>query len=340
MDLEERKELVLRNSEEIVQEEELEEILKNKDEPRAYVGYETSGPVHLGHWISVRKMLDIQKAGFQPVILWADLHTYLNKKGDEEWIEKMTDYWQATFEALGLEAEYTHGRSFQEKTEYFHDLLELAKETTLNRGKRSMAEIQSGESTYVSHVMYPLMQALDIVHLDLDLAVAGIDQRKVHMLARENLPKLGYEKPTCVHWPILTSLAGSGDKMSSSKKNTMFPLHADPSRIREILEDAYCPQGQVEDNPIIDIAKFFIFGADRELHVEREEEYGGDLHYEEFEEMADDFESGELHPLDLKEAVADEVIERFEPVRERFKQNPELLRPLEEIGHEKPDYLG
>jgi len=339
MDLEERKELVLRNSEEIVQEEELEEILKNKDEPRAYVGYETSGPVHLGHWISVRKMLDIQKAGFQPVILWADLHTYLNKKGDEEWIEKMTDYWQATFEALGLEAEYTHGRSFQEKTEYFHDLLELAKETTLNRGKRSMAEIQSGESTYVSHVMYPLMQALDIVHLDLDLAVAGIDQRKVHMLARENLPKLGYEKPTCVHWPILTSLAGSGDKMSSSKKNTMFPLHADPSRIREILEDAYCPQGQVEDNPIIDIAKFFIFGADRELHVEREEEYGGDLHYEEFEEMADDFESGELHPLDLKEAVADEVIERFEPVRERFKQNPELLRPLEEIGHEKPKYL-
>jgi len=339
MDLEERKQLVLRNSEEIVQEEELEEILNNKDEPRAYVGYETSGPVHLGHWISVRKMLDIQKAGFQPVILWADLHTYLNKKGEEDWIEDMTDYWQATFEALGLEAEYTHGRSFQEKTEYFHDVLELAKETTLNRGKRSMAEIQSGESTYVSHVVYPLMQALDIVHLDLDLAVAGIDQRKVHMLARENLPKLGYEKPTCVHWPILTSLAGSGDKMSSSKKNTMFPLHADPSHIKEILEDAYCPQGQVEDNPIIDIAKFFIFGADRELHVERKDEYGGDLHYETFEEMTEDFKSGELHPLDLKEAVADQVIQRFEPVREHFKNNPELLDPLEEIGHEKPDYL-
>ena len=339
MDTEERKQLVLRNSEEIVQEEELEEILEEKDEPRAYVGYETSGPVHLGHWISVRKMLDIQKAGFQPVILWADLHTYLNKKGEEDWIQDMTDYWQATFEALGLEAEYTHGRSFQEKTEYFHDVLELAKETTLNRGKRSMAEIQSGEDTYVSHVVYPLMQALDIVHLDLDLAVAGIDQRKVHMLARENLPKLGYEKPTCVHWPILTSLAGSGDKMSSSKKKTMFPLHADPSHIKEILEDAYCPQGQVEDNPIIDIAKFFIFGADKTLKVERKDEYGGDLHYEEFEELTEDFKSGELHPLDLKEAVAEQVIERFEPVREKFKENPELLRPLEEIGHEKPDYL-
>lgn len=339
MDIKERKELVLRNTEEIIQEDELEEILEEKEEPRAYVGYETSGPVHLGHWISVRKMLDIQKAGFQPVILWADLHTFLNKKGEEDWIQDMMDYWQATFDALGLDAEYVRGREFQEDTEYFHDILELSKETTLNRGKRAMAEIASGEDTYISHVVYPLMQALDIVHLDLDLAVAGIDQRKVHMLARENLPKIGYDKPTCVHWPILTSLGGSGDKMSSSKKNTMFPLHADPERIEETIEDAYCPQGQVEDNPVLEIARFFIFGADRELDIERDEEYGGDLHYSSYDELAEDFESGELHPLDLKNAVADEVVDRFEPLREKFREEPELLDPLVEIGHEKPDYV-
>ncbi|PSH02333.1 MAG: tyrosine--tRNA ligase, partial [Nanohaloarchaea archaeon QH_8_44_6] len=102
MDLEERKELVLRNTEEIIQEEELEETLREKDEPRAYIGNETSGPVHLGHWIQIRKMKDLQKAGFQPVVLFADLHTYLNKKGDEEWIQDMVEYWQATFEACGL----------------------------------------------------------------------------------------------------------------------------------------------------------------------------------------------------------------------------------------------
>ncbi|QKQ98688.1 tyrosine--tRNA ligase [Candidatus Nanohaloarchaea archaeon] len=340
MDNEKRKELVLRNSEEIIQEEELEQILEEKDEPRAYVGYETSGPVHLGHWISVRKMLDIQKAGFDPVILWADLHTFLNKKGEEDWIEDMIEYWQATFEALGLDAEYVHGRDFQEDDEYFHDLLTMMQKTTINRGERSMQhDLRDKDEVYISQITYPLMQALDIVHLDLDLAVAGIEQRKIHMLAREQLPKLGYEKPTCLHWPLLTSLAGSGDKMSSSKKNTMFPLHADPEDIRDVLEDAYCPQGEVEDNPIIQICQFFIFGADRELTVERKEEYGGDLHYETFEEMTEDFESGELHPLDLKEAVADEVIDRFEPVRERFKEEPELLEPLEEIGHEKPDYL-
>ncbi len=339
MDVEKRKELVLRNTEEIIKEEELNKTLE-KENPKCYVGYETSGPVHLGHWISVRKMLDLQKAGFQPTILWADLHTFLNKKGEEDWIESMTEYWQATFEALGLEAEYTKGRSFQESNKYFHDTLKLMQKTTINRGTRSMQhDLRDKDEVYISQITYPLMQALDIVHLDIDLAVAGIDQRKIHMMAREQLPKLGYEKPTCLHWPLLTSLAGDGDKMSSSKKNTMFPLHADPKRIRKTLEDGYCPQGQVEDNPIIQICKFFIFGADKKLEIERKEEYGGDLEYSSFEKMAEDFKSGELHPLDLKEAVAEQVIERFKPIREKFKQNPELLEPLEEIGHEKPGYL-
>lgn len=340
MDIEERKELVLRNTEEIIQEEELEEILEEKDEPRTYVGYETSGPAHLGHWISFRKLMDAQKAGFQPVVLWADLHTFLNKKGEEEWIQKMTEYWQATFEALGLDAEYVHGRDFQEKTEYFHDVLQMSSETTIPRGERSMGEVASDqESPYISQVVYPLMQALDIVYLDLDMAIGGIDQRKIHMLAREKLPKLGYDKPTCLHYPMLPSLSGSGDKMSSSKKNTMFPLHADPSRIRETVEDAYCPMGETEDNPVTEIARFFIFGADKKLEIERPEKYGGNVTYETIEELEEDFESEDLHPQDLKNAVADELIDRLEPVREKFKEEPELLEPLREIGHEDPEYL-
>lgn len=339
MNVEERKEIVLRNAEEVIEESELEEILEEKENPRAYVGYETSGPVHLGHWISVRKMLDLQEAGFQPVILWADLHTSLNHKGEDEWIQDMIDYWQATFEALGLDAEFVRGREFQEDKEYFHDLLNLSKETTLNRGKRSMAEVASGEDTYISHVVYPLMQALDIVHLDLDLALGGIEQRRIHMMARENLPKIGYEKPTCLHWPLLSSLGGDGGKMSSSKKNTMFPLHSDPERIKEVIGNAYCPQGEIEENPIIEICQYFIFGADRTLDIERPEKYGGNTTYETLEELKSDFESGELHPQDLKNGVAEQVVDVFEPVRETFKENPELLEPLEEINHEKPDYL-
>ncbi|MCJ7450402.1 MAG: tyrosine--tRNA ligase [Candidatus Nanohaloarchaeota archaeon QJJ-9] len=339
MDFERRKELVMRNTEEVVTEEEIDDILETKDSPNTYVGFETSGPVHLGHWISVRKLLDLQEAGFHVKVLWPDLHTYLNRKGDEEWIEDMIDYWQAVFEALGLDAEYVLGTSFEETKEYQRDVLRLSLETTIKRGKRSMQEVaRDYEHATVSQIIYPLMQALDIEYLDLDLAVGGIEQRKIHMLAREALPKIGYRKPTCLHHPLMTSLTG-GDKMSSSKPKTMFPLHADSETIQDRINQAYCPEGELEDNSLIEICKYHVYGADKTLKVERPEKYGGDVEYGSYEELVDAYTSGDLHPADLKSAVADFVVEQLEPVRERFRKEPELLDPLEEIGHEKPSYI-
>ena len=66
-------------------------------------------------------------------------------------------------------------------------------------------------------MVYPLMQAVDIAMLGVDVAVGGIDQRKIHMLARQGLTRLGYRAPVCVHMPILLGL--DGEKMSSSKGN-------------------------------------------------------------------------------------------------------------------------
>ena len=340
MDLEKRKELVLRNTEEVVTEEELEKILEKKENPSCYVGYETSGPIHLGTWLSIRTLLDMQKAGFDVKVLFADLHTYLNRKGEMEWIEDMIEYWKATFQALGLEADFIKGTEFQEDKEYFHDLLQMSLNTTINRGTRSMQEVARGDrdSRAISQIMYPLMQALDIEYLDLDVAVGGIEQRKIHMLARETLPKIGYDKPCCLHHPLVVSLTG-GDKMSSSKPKTMFPLHASEDTIRDRINGAYCPQGEVEGNPVLQIAKFHIFGADEKLVIERPEKYGGDITFDEYRGLEEKYSSGELHPADLKSGVAEHVVERLEPVRERFKKEPELLEPLEELGHEKPDYI-
>ncbi|MDD1757898.1 MAG: hypothetical protein LUQ22_04110, partial [Methanotrichaceae archaeon] len=64
-----RLELVIRNTEEIVKLDELRDLLEKKQNPRAYVGYETSGKVHLGHMLTVNKLLDLQKTGFDVVVL-------------------------------------------------------------------------------------------------------------------------------------------------------------------------------------------------------------------------------------------------------------------------------
>jgi tyrosyl-tRNA synthetase len=345
-----RKEIVTRNADEVVTDEELTQLLE-KPNPSVYSGYETSGPVHLGHWISVRKLKDLAKADFEPQVLWADKHTYLNKKGSgdwsreetREWIDDMGDYWQATFESLGLEdAEFIRGRDFQETEEYEKDFEDLSTGVTLERDQRALSDLGGEDNLYVSQINYPLYQALDIAHLDADLAIGGTDQRKIHMLARDKLEELGYDKPTAMHYPLLTSLQGTGEKMSSSKPNTMFPLHASEDTVSERINDSYCtPEADdlVKENPLLQITNFFIFGADETLEIERPEKYGGNLQYEIFDNLRDDFESGELHPLDLKNGVADHVSDKLYSVRDRFADEPELLEPLEKAGYEMPEYV-
>lgn len=346
-------ELVERNTEEVISDDEVRNLLERAenpevDDPRSYVGYETSGPAHLGHMTSVQKLLDVQDAGFDPVVLWADKHTYLNDKGEDEWsdeetwewIEGMTDYWEETFEALGLEAEFVRGTEFQEG-DYMEDVLELGTEVTTNRAENSMGDIASNNSLSVAQAgFYPLMQTMDIPYLDIDLAMGGIDQRGIHMkLARDKLPEMGYEKPAVLHYPLLTSLKGEGTKMSSSKPETMFPLHAAEETVKDRISGAYFdPEDPVDENPVLQIANRFILGADRELEVINPE-YDVNETYTSIDQLYNDVSSGEIHPDDVKNAVGEEMAERLEPVREQFKEEPGLLEPLEKMGYSTPDYI-
>jgi tyrosyl-tRNA synthetase len=320
MGLESKLELVSRGTLEIVTPEELAEKIK-KDDKTAYIGFEPSGKIHLGHAITIRKMIDLQEAGFKIKILLADLHAYLNGKGSLGEIKEISEYNMRCFRALGLseDTEFVLGSTFQTKEDYTIKVYELALATTLTRAKRSMAQItRESKDHKVAEVIYPLMQAIDMMYLKTDLALGGMEQRKIHMLARENLPKMGYEPPVCLHTPLLHGTDGS-DKMSSSKEN-FIAIDDSPEEIKKKIKKSYCPMGQVEGNPIIEIAAHFIFTESDTLLIERPDKFGGNLELTQ-EQLGDSYGKEELHPLDLKNAVARELSRIFEPVREYLKEN-------------------
>ncbi|MDY6780173.1 MAG: tyrosine--tRNA ligase, partial [Halobacteria archaeon] len=204
--------LITRNTEEVVTEEEIREVAENPEGKRAYVGYEPSGALHLGHMLTANKLIDLQNAGLDVVVLLADVHAYLNEKGSFDEIRETAEEMKEQFLAFGLDAESTEfvlGSEYQLDEEYTLDVYSLGVETTLNRAERSMSEVaRDADAPKVSQMVYPLMQAVDIARLEVDVAVGGIDQRKIHMLARDHLPDIGYEAPTAVHTPILTGLEG------------------------------------------------------------------------------------------------------------------------------------
>ena len=121
----------------------MRELLK-KGRFVAYCGYEPSGKIHFGHFLTIRKLMDLQRAGARCIVLLADLHAYLNHKGTLEDIRMVAEYNKHCFIALGLDArrtEFLLGSSFQFDPDFIIDVLRMATETTLLRARRSMAEI-------------------------------------------------------------------------------------------------------------------------------------------------------------------------------------------------------
>ncbi len=311
-----RLELIRRNAQEIVTEEELQELLKKKEAPRAYVGYEPSGKIHMGHVLTVNKLIDLQKAGFKITVLLADVHAYLNKKGTLEEVRKIADYNRRCFIALGLNEEKTdfiYGSDYQLGAEYVLNVLKLSRVVTLNRARRSMDEVgRAMDDPTVSQMVYPLMQAVDISMLEVDVAVGGIDQRKIHMLARENLKSLGFETPICIHTPILLGLDGT--KMASSKDN-FISVDDTEEEIYKKVKKAYCKIGDIDENSILALFRYHIFPRYETVVIERSEKFGGNLTYASYSEMESAFVAEDIHPMDLKNSAAKYINEILDHVR-------------------------
>jgi tyrosyl-tRNA synthetase len=321
MDFKKRFKLVTRNIQEVVTASELTSAMKKNKHLTVYCGYEPSGPVHIGNAISVQKLIDFKKAGWHVKVLLADVHTYLNKKGDVERIESMCEYWQACFKKLGLHASFIKGSSFQLSRKYIDDIYRLSLSLPLTRAKRSMDMVgRDMDSPMLSQMLYPLMQAIDVKHLGVAVAFGGMDQRRIHMLAREILPIRKYKKPIIIHNPILPSILGPRSKMSSSKPETMITVHDSEKAIKTKVNRSYCVAGSIENNFPLMVLKNFIIPRTGAVYMKRHEKYGGDKVYETYDELERAFSKKEIHPEDLKNSVADALVKELEPCRKLLKE--------------------
>lgn len=311
----EKYELVTRNTVEIVTEDELKELLK-KPEKSVYTGYEPSGEIHLGHLVTINKLMDLRDAGFKIKVLLADLHAFLNQKGDMEKVAELADYNRRCFEAVGLKGnnvEFILGTDIQLNSDYQVNVLRLAQQITLNRATRSMDEVgRNMDAPHVSQMMYPIMQMVDIHTLGVDMALGGIDQRKIHMLAREYLPSIGAKAPLCMHTPIINGL--NGKKMSSSEKNFISVADTEDD-IRKKMKKAFCPP-ETEENPVLQVLKYHVFPRLGTITLKRSEKFGGNRELTSYEECEKAYAAGEIHPADLKAACTEGLVEVLAPARD------------------------
>lgn len=312
-------ELIKRNTVEIITEEELKNLLKKKKKPVVYCGYEPNGPMHLGHFVTITKLMDFKKAGFKVKILLADVHAFLNRKGSEKDIKKEVENWRKTIKAIGLDAEVVLGSDFQFNKDYILDVMRISQASTVNRGMRSMQEIARDiENATISQLLYPLMQVADIKYLDVDVAEGGLEQRKVHMIGKDMQNVLKHPF-VAVHTPLITSLKGPGQKMSKSLPGSGISVTDSYDVIKKTIKDAYCPEKVADENPILQISKLIIFPRIDKFKITRPEKFGGNLEVSSYEELEGLYKQGKIHPLDLKNTVAEYLEKIIKPIRDKWK---------------------
>lgn len=318
MDKKTRMDLIKNNTVEIITESELSKVLEKKT-PSVYCGYEPSGPMHLGHFVTVTKLMEFARAGFRVKVLLADIHAFLNRKGNEEDIKREVENWSKTVKAIGLDAEIVLGSKFQFEKEYQLDVMRLAQESTINRGLRSMQEIaRDVEHATISQLWYPLMQVADIKHLGVDVAQGGMEQRKVHMIGRDMKDVFKYNF-VAVHTPLITSMKGPGEKMSKSIKGSGIAVTDSYEEIKNTVKNAYCPEKVKEDNPILQISRLIIFPRIKAFKIERSAKFGGDIEFDSYEDLEKAYVSAKIHPLDLKNAVTENLENIISPIRKKWK---------------------
>jgi len=337
----EKIEILKSNALEIVTLEELKKVLE-KDKPKAYIGFEPSGIVHIGWKICTNKIKDFVKCGFDFTVLLADWHAYINDKlgGDLEKIKLCGKYMEDCFAAMGVEkVKYIYASDYVNDPEYWGLVLKIAKNTSLSRAKRAMDIMGRAEDEAekdLSKLFYPMMQVSDIFYLDLDVAYGGMDQRRAHMLARETAKKIGKKTPVALHTPILTGLQAKGRmnpleaKMSKSKPESMISIHDNEEAVEKKIMKAFCPEKQIQGNPILEIWKYIIFPEHKEATIARPEKFGGDLTFSSYSEMEKTFAQGKLHPLDLKKSTIQYLNEMLQPIQDYFKKHPKNLEKIKE----------
>jgi tyrosyl-tRNA synthetase len=350
LDIEEKVRLVVQPpTEEVVTEKELRELFETAERPTHYIGLEISGLLHLGSLVLTGyKLRDLNRAGVKTQVFLADWHSVINEKlgGDWDRIKEASSYYKEAFETFAPGTEFVLGSDlYHDNDQYWRDIISFSKHVSLNRATRTLAIMGRSmkDALDVASYIYPSMQGVDIHHLKADIAHAGMDQRKVHMLAREVYPKMGWKPPIALHHHLLLGLerpektgmdedesvdmAISG-KMSKSKPWTCIFVHDDEATIRNKLVKAWCPEGMAQFNPILEIVKYLVFHEYRDFSIDRPAKYGGPVTFSSYVDLERAYIKREIHPADLKASTATYVDKIVDGVRKRFEGRKTKLEEL------------
>ena len=315
---------------------------------RCYVGFEPSGKAHIGWKVLSLQLKRMLEAKANVLVFLADWHAWVNDKfgGQMEDIQKTAVYMEETFRALLDYPEEGEGpgqlrfvwaSTLMDSGDYWARVLRCSKGATLPMVRKTftiMGRDEASSDHDLSKFYYPAMQAADIFELGIDVALGGMDQRKAHMFMRDMASKWNWQKATCLHTPILSSLKASGvrmdsfdHKMSKSDPNGALLLHDTLQLVQKKMKKAYLDPAD-DHSPIYELAEHVVLPEFGSITVTPNPKFGEPSTWDNLEEFKQAVKDGTLHPFDAKMGVAEGVANGLTSITQHFEKHPESYETM------------
>ncbi len=340
LSIDEKIKLIKEVGEEILNENEIRGLLERKAVPIVYDGFEPSGRMHIAQ--GVLRAINVNrltKAGCIFYFWIADWFAQMNNKmgGDLEKIRIVGRYFVEVWKAAGMDLRnvkflWASEEINKKGREYWQNVINIATHNNLDRIVRCCQIMgrTDKDTLTAAQIMYPCMQCTDIFFLGADITSLGMDQRKVNMLAREYCDEVHIKnKPIIVSHHMLKGLLKDAPKMSKSMPETAIFVEDTKEDVDRKIKKGYCPEKDIENNPIFDYIKYILFPKFGKFELFRDEKNGGNKVYNTLDELKKDYLDGNVHPGDLKPSVAKAINAILDPIRLHFQNDPDAKKVLE-----------
>ena len=234
---------IKQNVVDLISEDELIDKLRRKDEIVVKYGADPSRPdLHLGHYVCLKKLRDLQDIGFKIIFIVGDFTAMIGdptgrsktrpRLTEEEIKENAKTYFQQVFKVLDGEKTIVRYNSEWLSKLTAKDIIEIASTYTVAR----MLERDDFAKRYRDNIpisihefLYPLFQGYDSYATGADIEVGGTDQVFNFLVARDIQKHFGQESQVILTVPLLEGTDGRL-KMSKSYDN-YIGLTEDPENI-------------------------------------------------------------------------------------------------------------
>jgi len=290
-------------------------ICKKKN-PTAYWGINTLGDIHSGYIVHFNKIKDLVDAGFKVTVFFADVHSSLSlEKRDPVLFEVSKKITKLFMNAIGIDLsriKFSSAEDIVYNSEYFRDLIKLSRKIPFKRITKALPVGLRQDPRTLGEAIYPVLQNLDFKHLKVDLAIHTTDQRHTWILGRDfkNILRIS---PTCLLYKPMLDMKGNVGMCGRVSQDKLY-VYDSPPKIHKKIQLAFCPLNK-KNNPILEHVYHYFYAFGEQVKIDN-------ITFDNYKKLESSFLTGKIHPLKLKKALSEKLVDTFKPITVYLKDNP------------------